>query len=200
MATRETAPSLTNHSAHSRNTTETDSLEQAKEPRGPTAGAAMFLSNRDSPPKQTCTRRHTGGSTHAESVDCQPKETIVNQRRQLSCEEVRSPKPNPRKRTAQVNKHPHQVPLDRSLCGALPMWFTVCATSSQYVPQVRVTFQVSWSWSCHDGLRRARPVAGVSSRSSSSSLCFRSHEVPTPLPRGPSIPDPRAGWGRDALG
>ncbi len=105
MATRETAPSLTNHPAHSGSTTETDSLEQPKEPRGPTAGAARFLSNRDSPPKQTCTRRHTGGSTHAESVDCQPRETIVNHRRQLSCETV------------------------SSLCGASPLWFTVCGPS-----------------------------------------------------------------------
>ncbi len=53
----------------------------------------------------------------------------------------------------------------------------LCPCGSQYGPQVCVTFQVSWSWSCHDGLRRARPVAGVSSRSSSSSLCFRSHQV-----------------------
>jgi hypothetical protein len=51
----------------------------------------MFLSNRGSPPKQTCTRRHTGGSTHAESDDsqpttgdeCQPTEATVMRRKSI---------------------------------------------------------------------------------------------------------------------
>jgi hypothetical protein len=65
----------------------------------------MFLSNRDSPPKQTCTRKNTGGSTNAivdcqatKGDDCQPTEATVMRKgfdRQNPTREDGQPKSKP---------------------------------------------------------------------------------------------------------